>query len=488
MSVLVSRKVGVLPFVNIYTITCIIVMSLIGFHLNLNAAEDKTGLSNLYLLMLVQIAPFVLCFARGHYDYISFILINHFVTYSVAKLNSVRDLIKTGPLPFYSIMAINELIICSILMIAGFYLSRMFFFRKFVHKSSFQMLSLSRWQLILLTGYVVCMPLYFKYLPPNLVAFHFTFLAADMALLWTTDSPGNEKLAQYLRMGVFVSCFWYFLYSGALMMFGFLAGYIFISSCLKRDYKKLILPCILAFLASSIQPVKGLYRAALAENLDMTMSEKGELLLDLLYIQYTDDAVLKAKLREAAEAANEEVAEDDGADDVEKDNTETLMSGFARVGDESLERVLDWTPRKVPFWGGESYSALPFIFIPRFLWPDKPSRHIWNNFGRTYGYISEDDIFTSVAVNYFAEGYMNFGFFGMYGVALFIGFLSALVERMSYALLGGWFYFSFLLFLAPMVTFAVDLTSIVNSLAIITCVVLLARNQLLRMALRDDYT
>lgn len=486
MAVLAVRKVGVLPFLNIYTITCMILIGILGFQLNLTASDDKTGLSNLYLLMLVQMTPFILCFARGHYDYISFILFNHFVTYSVAKLNVVKDLIKMGPLPPFTLMAINELIICTLVMIAGFYLSRLFFFRRFVRKSTFQMLSLSKWQLIILFGYVVGMPIYFKYLPPNLIAFHFTFLSADMALLWTTDSPGNEKLAKYLRMGVFVSCLWYFLYSGALMMFGFLAGYVFISACLKRDYKKLIIPVLLAFVASGIQPVKALYRVAIAANPYMSMSEKGELLLDLLYIQYTDEGALKAKLREAAEEAEDELEVE--TDDVEKDNSETLMKGFARVGDESLERVLEWTPKKVPFWGGDSYSAIPFIFIPRFLWPDKPSRHIWNKFGRTYGFISEDDEFTSVAVNYFAEGYMNFGFYGMYAIALFVGFLAALVERMSYYLLGGWYYFSFLLFLAPIVTFAVDLTSIINALAIITVVVVAARNQLLKMALRDDYT
>lgn len=456
-------------------------LSVIGFYLKMNAPDDQSGLMGLYFLMLIQLAPFIICFARGHYDFLSFILFNHFVTYSLSKLNAVRELIKTGPLPPIAIQAIGELVICTSLMIGGFYLSRLLFFRRFTLKTTYQMLSLSRWQLIILTGYVITMPMYFRYLPPTFVALHFTLLASDMALLMSADSPGNEQLAKYLRLGVYISCVWYFLVTGALMMLGFLAGYAFISACLKREYKKLTIPLLMTFIASGIQPVKIHYRIAMIENPNMTLSQSAELLLDLLYVQYWDDSGLKSKLEQVAEEEEEPLQEG------EKDNSDTLLQGFSRMGDESLERVLEMTPKKVPFWEGSSYSALPFIFIPRLIWPDKPSRHIWNEFGRTYKYISEDDFQTSVAVNFFAEGYMNFGYVGMYAIAAFIGFLAALIERMSYYLLGGWFYFTFLVFLAPLVQFASDLTSMINSIMIVTFIVMGLRQQLLRMALRDDY-
>ncbi len=483
MALASTRKIGVLPFLNVYTVACLLAVGIIGFYLRLTAPDDKTGLSSLYFLMLLQLTPFMLCFARGHYDFMAFIMFNHFVTYSLSKLNAVRDIIKIGPLPPIAIVAINELVLCTTLVIGGFYLSRLFLFRRFVLKSTYQMLSLSRWQLLMLTMYVIAMPLYIKLLPPTFVAMHFTVLAADMALLMSSDSPGNEQLAKYLRLGVYVSCIWYFLATGALMMLGFLAGYAFIAACLKREYKKLIGPLIMTFVASGIQPVKVHFRMALLDNPDMPMGQRAEFLADLIYMQYFDDTGLKAKLDEAAEDASP-----DSKDGEEKDaNSDTLLQGFARMGDESLERVLDMTPSKVPFWGGSSYSALPFIFIPRFIWPDKPSRHIWNDFGRTYKYLSEDDFQTSVTVNFFAEAYMNFGFFGMYCVSIFIGFLAAFIERMSYYLLGGWFYFTFLVFLAPLVQFGSDLTSIINSIFIVTSIVMGLRQQLLRMALTDDY-
>ncbi|NBY19143.1 O-antigen polysaccharide polymerase Wzy [bacterium] len=153
-----------------------------------------------------------------------------------------------------------------------------------------------------------------------------------------------------------------------------------------------------------------------------------------------------------------------------------------------MEVVLEKTPKEVPFWQGESYSALPFIFIPRFLWPDKPSRHIWNLYGRTYGIIGKDDYQTSVGVSYLAEAYMNYGFVGMYTVAFLMGLLIAFVERLSYYFLGGYYYFTFMCFLMPVMTYASDLTSIINSIFVVSAVLIIFRSQFKKMARADDYT
>jgi hypothetical protein len=153
-----------------------------------------------------------------------------------------------------------------------------------------------------------------------------------------------------------------------------------------------------------------------------------------------------------------------------------------------LELVLEKTPSEIPFWEGESYSAIPFIFIPRFLWTDKPSRHIWNKFGRTYGILSEDDVSTSVAINYFAEAYMNFGILGMYVVAMIMGFLIAGTERLSYYFLGGYFYFTFMAFLMPVMAYASDLGSVIQSIMIVSAVLFLFRKQFQKMALKDAYS
>lgn len=95
---------------------------------------------------------------------------------------------------------------------------------------------------------------------------------------------------------------------------------------------------------------------------------------------------------------------------------------------------------------------------------------------------------TSVAINYFAEGYMNFGIMGMYVVAVIMGFLIAGVERLSYYFLGGYFYFTFMAFLMPVMTYASDLGSVIQSIMIVSAVLFLFRKQFQKMALKDDYS
>ena len=71
---------------------------------------------------------------------------------------------------------------------------------------------------------------------PMLLTLHFATMAADMVLLLCADSPNNERLATYLRFGVFLSTMWYFLNTGMLTMVGNLAGYFFIAACLQKKY------------------------------------------------------------------------------------------------------------------------------------------------------------------------------------------------------------------------------------------------------------
>jgi hypothetical protein len=158
-----------------------------------------------------------------------------------------------------------------------------------------------------------------------------------------------------------------------------------------------------------------------------------------------------------------------------------------RAGDDSMERVLEYTPERVPFWEGETYASIPFMFIPRALWPDKPTRHFWNKFGRTYGVLSTEDYETSVGISYLAEGYVNFGYHGMYIVAFLVGFLIAICEKYAHVVLGGYFFFPFIILLTPLLAPATDMGSILQSLWILSMFLFAARPVLLTMARRDDY-
>lgn len=85
---MVRGNQSILPFFNTASILAAIglVFFLISFAFQI--ADDKSGLSWLYLLIVFQLAPFILCVTRGHYDYMAFILFNHFVTYSLSKFEA----------------------------------------------------------------------------------------------------------------------------------------------------------------------------------------------------------------------------------------------------------------------------------------------------------------------------------------------------------------------------------------------------------------
>lgn len=434
-----------------------------------------SGIYYLYLLMVIQVTPFLIQFGKQKFNFIGFTLFNHFFCFSLPKYNQVKDLIVTRDLYPETIFALKELIHCTVIMTACYYVFRTFVFYSFVEREKYQLLSLSRIQLLVIAFYVIGMPMFIEYLPSWALIFHFAAVAADMVLLLCSHSPSNEKLSTFLRIGVFLSAVLYFIKTGMLTMVGNLAGYLFISSCLQRKYRTLIIPVVLTLMGTAIQEVKASYRSAINNDPNLGVEQRLSVLGDLLYVHYVEDV-----------NSDEDTEEDESTE--RRDVGESLLHGFSRLGDDSLERVMSWTPSLVPFWNGSSYESIPYLFIPRVLWHDKPSRHIWNKFGRTYGILSEDDVSTSVAINYLAEGYMNFGIMGMYVVAIIMGFLIAAVERLSYYFLGGYFYFTFMAFLMPVMVYASDLGSVIQSILIVSAVLSLFRKQFLKMSIKDAYS
>lgn len=451
------------------------------------ATERAPGLYPLYLLMLLQMTPFLYCFVQQDYNFIGFILFNHFFTYSVPKFNTFLTVFKVEALYPEALRAIQELTICTVFIIAGYFSAKMFIPTE-KHKERFKLLVLSRWQLISVACYVIFVPLFLHYLPIWFLTFHFATMGADMMLLLSSTSPKHERLSFYLQTGVLVSTVWYFLTTGALTMVGVLAAYIFIAGCIRKKPSLFILPLFLTLVGSSVQNVKNDYRIYLANNPESNVLERADALFDLMGVMYVTGKV-EDDIEGTTTTNSEDSDDDDEKANIPEDELEEkLVHGFARTGDDSLERVLDWTPRKVPFWSGETYQHIPFMFIPRVLWPDKPSRHIWNKFGRAYGYLSSDDFQTSVGVTYLAEAYMNYGFTGMYSVAFLFGVYVFLIEILSWVIFKGHFAFTFMIYLIPLQWYAADLGSILNSEFIVTGVLLIFGTQFKKMARRDEYS
>jgi hypothetical protein len=85
--------------------------------------------------------------------------------------------------------------------------------------------------------------------------------------------------------------------------------------------------------------------------------------------------------------------------------------------------IIELTPSTIPYQYGQTYSYIVVAFIPRFIWPDKPSANDANQFYQVaYGLTAEEDLENgSFAAGTLAEGYINFGWLGVVGLMLLLG-------------------------------------------------------------------
>ncbi|HBB86428.1 MAG TPA: hypothetical protein DC047_02300 [Blastocatellia bacterium] len=90
--------------------------------------------------------------------------------------------------------------------------------------------------------------------------------------------------------------------------------------------------------------------------------------------------------------------------------------------------VVDLTPSAVPFQYFQLYSYMAVAWIPRAVWPDKPSANEANQFYQlAYGLSTEEGLENvSMAVGVMTEGYISFGWTGVICAMFLIGaFLNA---------------------------------------------------------------
>ena len=121
-----------------------------------------------------------------------------------------------------------------------------------------------------------------------------------------------------------------------------------------------------------------------------------------------------------------------------------------KLADDSLRRlsllqqtanVMEFTPVRVPYQHGRLYSYIGVTFIPRFLWPDKPSVNDANHWYQvSYGLTMPGQIRTvSIAVGTLAESYINFGWLGpvliMLPLGIFLGSMQRIFLRADSGLL-----------------------------------------------------
>jgi hypothetical protein len=85
--------------------------------------------------------------------------------------------------------------------------------------------------------------------------------------------------------------------------------------------------------------------------------------------------------------------------------------------------VVELTPAVIPHQGSHLYSYMLVTFVPRFVWPDKPTVNEANQFYQvTYG-LTETRLLdkVSIAVGVLIEAYIAFGWVGVFLVMLALG-------------------------------------------------------------------
>jgi hypothetical protein len=97
-----------------------------------------------------------------------------------------------------------------------------------------------------------------------------------------------------------------------------------------------------------------------------------------------------------------------------------------------LSKVMEDTPKIVPYWEGKTYLPLFTSFIPRIVWPDKPELRVGNEFGKRYNYLNANDFTTSFNLPWIVEMYANFGYWGVIvGMSLAGVFLSLVEAKLN---------------------------------------------------------
>ncbi|MEW5856154.1 MAG: hypothetical protein AB1861_02015 [Cyanobacteriota bacterium] len=206
------------------------------------------------------------------------------------------------------------------------------------------------------------------------------------------------------------------LSSGSLAQVFFLLFFMFLVIWRENKRFPLLLPCIALVFILVFNPVKDKYRDLTWEG-DYSRAgaiEKAQLFIDLAIEQFT--------------GGGNKVSSSTSDDD-----TSSLVNVVDRVGYINFfSKVVEDTPARVPYWGGQTYLPLLTKFIPRFIWPNKPEETIANQFGRRYNYLSSTDFTTALNLPWLIEAYANFGDFGMLVVMPLIGaFLSFLEQKFN---------------------------------------------------------
>lgn len=245
--------------------------------------------------------------------------------------------------------------------------------------------------------------------------------AAAVCIL-ATRPPKQYIPPVFTSLVVVAMCLYDFLEFGFIST-GFAASFLILFSGFTSRNKINIITGVLAIVTFSyVQICKYEYRSLLNANPNMKLEEKAKIIEFWLIFRL-------------AMAADENVLQQD--ENQPSLIVRVLTGGLTdkgvlgRIHEDSLERVLEYVPHRVPFWDGRTLKRLPYLFIPRSIWAEKPGRDHMNEFGRTFGYLADDDYETSISCNLLAEGFLNYGYDGIYAFSILFALITVILEIFS---------------------------------------------------------
>lgn len=193
---------------------------------------------------------------------------------------------------------------------------------------------------------------------------------------------------------------------------------------LRRHFMLLILAAIAVGYVFLFQPVKIEYRKLLVQsNVEFSLPER----IALWYVAFVDVVTPTSDSTATTAPAS---SSQSGADT--SDALVTVRDTLARVDyTHFFELVRLDTPDMIPYYGGSSYQYFFVGWIPRAIWPDKPSALDGNNaMVVDYGLLSDVSVqSTSAGLGLLPEAYANFGDLGMLVIMAIQGIVLAAVFR-----------------------------------------------------------
>ena len=120
--------------------------------------------------------------------------------------------------------------------------------------------------------------------------------------------------------------------------------------------------------------------------------------------------------------------------------TDVSGEGLRKLSSDTLTRlfllqqtgnVIEMTPARVPYQDGRLYSYVLVTFIPRFIWPEKPSISEANKWYQVSYHLTLPANLESVgiAVGSVTESYIDFGWFGPLPVMVSLGLILGVFQR-----------------------------------------------------------